>query len=86
MRYRVLWEGTCSDDIDEALDVGESARRLLPAIRAIEELLADDPYANGHELPEELRIIDVLPLRAYYYIEERDFVVKVTAVRLLPTK
>jgi hypothetical protein len=83
MEYRVVWEETGSVGIDEALDAGESARDMLRAVREIEDRLSADPYSTGRELSEELRIIDVLPLRAYFYIEESDLIVKITAVRRL---
>lgn len=83
MDYRVVWEETCSVGIEEALDAGESARVMLRAIREIEDRLAADPYSNGRELSEELRIADELPLRVFFYIEEPDQIVKITAIRRL---
>jgi hypothetical protein len=83
MSYRVIWEETCSVGIEEVLDAGESARHILRVVDEIENRLAADPYSNGRELSEELRIADELPLRVYFYIEEPDRIVKITAIRRL---
>jgi hypothetical protein len=86
MSYRVVWEDTCSEGIENALDAGESARTVLRAVQEIEARLGGDPYRHGAELSEELRTFDESPLRVYYYIEASERLVKVVAVRRLTAR
>jgi hypothetical protein len=81
MNYNVVWEESSYEELETMLDSGVPARLLLVAVRQVLEILSHDPYDAGRELAEELRIIDVSPLRAYFFIEALEGTVKITFIR-----
>lgn len=83
MSYQVAWEQGCFEELDEMLRAGEPAWMLTACIRQIAEQLSVAPFDAGQELSEELRIVDVWPLRVYFFVEPLEGAVKVTFVRLL---
>jgi len=83
MPYQVVWEPACFEELDEMLRWGVPTWMLADAVRKIGEALAVAPLDVGEELAEELRKYDVAPLRAYFYIETLDGLVKVTSLRLI---
>jgi hypothetical protein len=64
MPYEVIWEPACFEELDEMLRWGVPKLLLADAVRKIGDALTVSPHETGRELAEELRTLDVFPLRA----------------------
>ena len=77
MKYRVVWENECFQQLDIMLSAGASSIELKLAVEALSDELAVVPQRKGSPLSEGLFRIEIPPLRAYFHVDHSAGLVKV---------
>jgi hypothetical protein len=84
MRYTVDWSSAAIAALAGAYLQARDPSAVTTAQDTIDRQLARDPTGNGTHLSEGLWWIDVPPLLAYYWIDQKTRTVKVVQLALAP--
>ena len=86
-KFTVVWGQDATDGLTEAWLASESRNELSAAIRAIDSLLASDPYGlQTDELAEGLRMVAVGLIRTSFAVADDDRLVEIVGISCLPPR
>jgi hypothetical protein len=83
-RYTVLSTPEAEDDLASIWTDADDRKQVSEAANAADRLLAENPLRDSVYLSEQLRRLDVPPLRFYFDVREDDRVVVISNIVRLP--
>jgi len=79
-RYTVVSISEAEDDLASIWAEATDRKQVSEAANAADRVLAEDPLQSSIHLSEQLRRLDIAPLRFYFEIREEDRVVEISSV------
>jgi len=83
-RYTVVYLSDAEENLIAIWADAADRDRVTAAADAADRVLANSPLHDSIELSEQLRRLDVPPLRFYFEVREEDRVVVISSVVRLP--
>jgi hypothetical protein len=81
IRYTVVWLTSASDELAEIWLAAADRNAVAAASDKIDAELAEDANRKGVAVHEGLRLLPVIPLRAYYVVRKADRIAEVLKIR-----
>lgn len=79
-RYTVVWTKTAQDQLADLWMAADDRNRVAATVAVLDRLLGSDAFQRGTALHEELRLLEVPPLRVFFAVREEDRMVEVGRV------
>jgi hypothetical protein len=83
-KYTVIWHPSCEADLAEFWLASPDPGQITRAADELDVLLQRNPGRQGVDLHEGLRVTTVPPLKIVFSVSEKDRLVQVWKIKLVP--